>query len=276
MESHIRYTVGLESWDAKDATETILLTDLNGTTLGRIPFRFTQVVDSILCDIQYLFVVVECLLQKTPREPLEIHFQGRPVQANDRIRPGTYVVQLILGVDAEMASGPHSKTTTRKPFEQSDVESVSNSSRTSRYGQSKFREKIFHRDPGCLLTHTFYPDRLRACHIIPFSLGSEFVSQVSNGLCDLYSPANGLTLRSDYHSLFDNYNFGIYCINGTYQVHFFAGDTSLLQHHGQWLHFSDAVRQQAPGWLPNASCLAWHYKQCILAAFRGYYVQPTL
>lgn len=268
----MRYTLAVESWGAQNESETIILKDLNDTILGRIPFQFTQRGDRVLCTMQYLFVVVDYLLQTRVHDVIVIHSQGHPVQAEERIRPGIYIVQIKLGIDAEVAQGPHAKTTTRKPFEQSDAETISNSSRTSRHGQSKFREKLFHRDPECLLTHTFYPDRLRACHIVPFSLGNSFVSQVSNGICDLYSPANGLTLRSDYHSLFDNYNFGIYCFNGTYQVHFFAGDASLLQHHGQWLEFSTTVRQQAPNWLPNASCLAWHYKQCILAGFRGYNV----
>lgn len=220
--------------------------------------------------MQYLFAVVDCLLKDGIRESIEIHFQGEPIQAGAHIRPGIYVIQATTGVDIELAPGPHAKTTKFKPFQQSDTETISNSSRSSCYGQSKFREKLFQRDAECLLTHTFYPDRLRACHVVPFSLGSTFVSQISDGVCDLYSPANELTLRSDYHSLFDNYNFGIYCIDGTYQVHFFAGDTSLLQHHGQRLDFRATVRQQAPGWLPNEQCLSWHYKQCILTGFRGY------
>ena len=266
------YNTSVSHWGARNATEVIVLNDLANVTLARIPHRFVQTGGDSCTRNSYLFVVLHALIRKPSSANVEICYDGRAISPAEILIPGIYVAQVRVGQDISEAPGPHAKTTTYKPFSETETDTASNSSRSSCGGQSAFRAKLFQRDQKCLVTGTFNPQRLIACHIVPFSLGPEFVAQISDGVCNLYSPANGITLRSDLHTLFDEYSLGIYYSSGEYIVHCFSGDRSLRTHHGQSIKFSSTVHQQAPDWLPDIQCLAWHYEQCVLTRFRGYHV----
>lgn len=117
--------------------------------IATIPFAFTQVQDSTVSLARYLFVVAAYLLQNDDKEKIEICFEGKKVDRAQQLEPGTYVVQISLGVDGEQAQGPHAKTTRFKPFLQGEDETASNSARSSPGGQSHFRQEVFRRDQTC-------------------------------------------------------------------------------------------------------------------------------
>lgn len=238
--------------------------------MAQLPLQFatTGNGDSALCS--WLVLVAHSLLADSSR-PLPILYYGNSeVDHKQSIVSGVYEVQIRLGEDTSPAPGPHARTTRQKPFEQTESETISQSSKSSRAGQSPWKLKLFQRDQVCLISRTFVD--LEACHIAPFSLGEDFVNAVSHGVCELYSPANGLTLKHDLHRFFDNFRLGIYSYKGKLFVHCFAVDKEFLQYHGQEIKFSKEIYEQRPEWLPNKDCLKWHYTQCILTSFRRSYV----
>lgn len=266
------YNTSVGFWQPRDPTDLIVITDLDNVTLARIPFEFVEKGGDCCARNEYLWILLRALLQKSTPTHVDIHCEGQAIKPDQKLASGVYIAQVRLGQDVFEAPGPHAKTTTYKPFFEFESETVSDSARSSCGGQSIFRRNLFQRDQRCLITQTFHPTQLVACHIVPFSLGLEFVARISNGLCNLYSPSNGLTLRSDLHAVFDDYSLGVYHSEGKYVIHCFSGDRALLGYHGQEITFSSLVRAQAPDWLPNIECLDWHYAQCVLTRFRGYHV----
>lgn len=69
-----------------------------------------------------------------------------------------------------------------------------------------------------------------------------------------------------YHPAFDNYERGIYTLEGNYLVHDFH--LSPFGKYGKKLDFSRARKSQ----LPNVGLLEWYYAQCLMARARGYVV----
>lgn len=148
----------------------------------------------------YLFVVFSSLLQKNGSASVTIHYDCQEILPAGILIPGIYVAQVQVGQDAFEAPGPHAKTTKHKPFPETASSTVSDSARSS-VGQNQFILQLLQRDQTCLVTGTYCSDVLSSCHIVPYSLGRDFVRTVSDGLCGLYSPANGLLLVFDSYSL---------------------------------------------------------------------------
>ena len=90
----------------------------------------------------------------------------------------------------------------------------------------RFRREVRARDGGCVVTHIMNPDGeydrwdgFEAAHIFPLAYESHFTSQglsrwITNKRGDsdtgINSCQNGLLLREDIHTLFDNYKFSIH------------------------------------------------------------------
>lgn len=248
----------------------VTLVDQKGSLMAQLPLQFaaTGAGDSALCS--WLAFVAQSLLDVDSQLLPIIKYGAIEVDHKDVIVSGVYEVQVLLGENASHAPGPHAKTTTQKPFVQSESGTISHSSRSSCAGQSPWRLKLFQRDQTCLISGSF--ELLEACHIVPFSLGEDFVSAVSKGKCELYSPASGLTLERNLHKLFDAFRLGIYAFEGKLFVHCFAVPIDFMKYHGQEIQFSKAVVERVAAWLPNTDCLRWQYSQCILTSFRRTYI----
>lgn len=77
------------------------------------------------------------------------------------------------------------------------------------------------------------------------------------------------------HAIFDGYSLGVTCCcsESKYVIHCFIGDRTLMPYHGQEIKCSISSQSgKAPDRHSDMQCLAWHYAQCVLTRFRGYYV----
>ena len=223
--------------------------------------------------VAYLQEVVFSLIDEDASQIPAIYRNGILANNSDLVEAGTYQVQIVLGKDVKSCCGPHAKTSCLEPFIEYERETFIDS--YSQNEQSTFREKVLQRDTKCLITKTCDPRALGAYHIVPYSLGSDFVKRVSRGRVKLYTPANGLTMTQKLRTLFDEYAVGVYCHQAQYVLHCFAWNGPGLAHHGQILAFDRDVKEQLRSWLPHRDCLRWHYTQCILTRFRGFYVSLT-
>lgn len=65
-------------------------------------------------------------MQRSREGPITIEVEGRPVKANDPVKPGIHPVQAVIGIDIKLAQGPHAKATQRRLIQQSDNDALSN------------------------------------------------------------------------------------------------------------------------------------------------------
>lgn len=148
--------------------------------------------------------------------------------------------------------------------------SVSNARR-----EDAFRDQIRTRDGRCVLTGTINRDPgywtcFDAAHIFPLALEHLFTSQgftqlvTHNHPPGVNFPQNGLLLRTDIHSLWDNYFVSVNPNNG-YRVQAFRPMAWPMQ--GNILH--PVCRQPGNPLSVIDTLLMWHYEQAVLANMRG-------
>ena len=96
---------------------------------------------------------------------------------NSDIKIGTYVV--ISSSALNLASGPQGKSLSRAYHDVDDSTTVSRSSRSSA-NQSRFRLHVLLRDGRCLVTHNQEPGSVTAAHVVPFSLGQDYLDSITH------------------------------------------------------------------------------------------------
>ncbi|KAF3113168.1 hypothetical protein TWF706_010157 [Orbilia oligospora] len=145
---------------------------------------------------------------------------------------------------------------------------------------SAFRDKIRHRDRGCVLSGVINKaaDRgnwkaFEAAHIWPLSKGTEWVRQNagrwvtdSDGLSNedkMNSPQNGILLSSNSHTLFNSHTLAVNP-EANYRVYAFDDD-----------NFGYSEKYMSVPALQNGevgardTLLQWHFRQSVLANMRG-------
>ena len=140
-----------------------------------------------------------------------------------------------------------------------------------------FRDQVRTRDRRCVITGRINHDAdadmwtgFEAAHIFPLALDHLFRSQgfdqlmTDNHPAGVNSPQNGILLRGDIHSLWDNYCIAVNPNNG-YRVQTFRPSTWEFQ--GNVLH--TACRQPGNPLSIIDILLLWHFEQTVLANMRG-------
>ncbi|EGX47880.1 hypothetical protein AOL_s00081g207 [Orbilia oligospora ATCC 24927] len=145
---------------------------------------------------------------------------------------------------------------------------------------SAFRDKIRHRDRGCVLSGVINKaaDRgnwkaFEAAHIWPLSKGTEWVRQNagrwitdSDGLSNedkMNSPQNGILLSSNSHVLFDSHTLAV---NPEANYRVYAFDDDNFGYSGKYM--SIPARQNGEVGARD-TLLQWHFRQSVLANMRG-------
>lgn len=266
------YTSACESWAVEE--DVVTLRD-GATIIGQFPLEFL-----LACEVtrttKYLKFVVRELLCLQESDELRLIFQSgesRTADDADLVRPGEYLCVVPESASPRLLQGPQGKSLSR-PFRDTDgTSTVSKSSRSS-VNQNKFREKLFLRDGHCLLSEDDDDESLVPAHIIPFSLGQDFLDTLTMypRQVELFSVTNGLLLRSDLHRAYDRYRWGIF-VNpeGRHFVHVFGVSTSYRGLHGKEIHY----RSRNIAKLPNIHLLRWQYRQCLMARIRGCYIATS-
>ncbi|KAJ9266269.1 hypothetical protein DTO195F2_1384 [Paecilomyces variotii] len=143
--------------------------------------------------------------------------------------------------------------------------------------EDAFRDQVRTRDRRCVITGRINQDAdvgiwtgFEAAHIFPLALDPLFISQgfaqliTYNDPPGVDSPQNGILLRADIHSLWDNYFIAINPNNG-YRVQTFRPSTWDLQ--GNVLH--TVCRQPGNPLSVIDALLLWHFEQAVLINMRG-------
>lgn len=266
------YRLSSELWQG---SQVMILNSENGWICG-IPLEFVQTAGSdSVATCRYLYSVLECCLDN---ESSSFSLAKRSkdgevslVDAFDQIEAGFYVLVSPPYRDLQFSRGPQGKSRFRAFEEDASNSTVSNSSRSSTH-QQRFRMELLARDGDCLASGAYGITRLTACHIVPFSLGQSFLDEImdfgnTGRRTTLYSASNGLLLRSDLHKEYDSYLLSMWHEEGRYYIHTF--DETLSQFHGHEVIWRSSVKQADK---PNPYLLRWHYKQCVMARFRGFKV----
>lgn len=263
------YTSACESWAV--AEDVVTLKD-GVTIIGQFPLEFLLECEATQTT-KYLKFVVRELLCLQESDELQLIFQSsesRNADDADLVQPGNYLCVIPGSASPLLPPGPQGKSISR-PFRDTDgTSTVSRSSRSS-VNQSKFREKLFLRDGHCLLSEDDDDESLVAAHIVPFSLGQDFLDTLTTypRQVGLFSVTNGLLLRSDLHHAYDRYRWGIFVNSeGRHFVHVFGVSTSYRGFHGKEIHY----RSRNTAKLPNIQLLRWQYRQCLMARIRGFYI----
>lgn len=263
----IEYVSACQSWGAQ--SDTVVLKAEDGKVIGQIPFRFLHESEATR-TVSYLRYLIRNLLSiSVSEEVILIHDGVRLDDASEAvITPGVYIYTSSTSAEQTLLKGPQGKSRSR-PFRDTDgASTVSRSSRSSD-NQSNFRERLFLRDGCCLVTGNENDETLIAAHIVPYSLGQDFLDELTSRTHEvtLFSVSNGLTLRSDIHRLFDRFYWGVYVDeSGRHYIHVFGEDNQDL--HGKRIDY----RCRTSSKLPHESLLKWHYQQCLMARIRGFHV----
>lgn len=262
MNREREYELSVAMWKG---SSTVFLMDSAQNTIAQIPFDFIQGGPNR--TISYLHFVIRKAIWNVPVD-IVLTKDGHVVTTDNASEPGEYCLASPAAEKLLFTKGPQGKTISRLFSETTSQSTVSRSSRSSA-AQTKFRGAVTFRDARCLVTKTREFDEVVACHIIPYSLGQQFLDEITGVRYTLYSPEVGLTLRTDIHRAYDSYKLGIYVENGRYYVHSFGG--SAKQYHGMEIEFP-YKDSGADSHRPCPELLEWHYAQCVMARFRGFKV----
>lgn len=263
----IEYKTACQAWGAD--LDVVILLDQSGEVIAQIPFQFLERCNAAR-NVTYLRNVVRELLclPKTADVFLLHGSEQLDCVSEATVKSGSYTYLPATSSSPVLLRGPQGKSLSR-PFRDTDgTSTVSRSSRSS-VNQNKFRERLFLRDGQCLVSGTDDEDNLVAAHIIPFSLGQEFLDSLTSYArqVTLFAVNNGLLLRPDIHQAFDRFRWGIYVdSSGRHYIHVFGEDYRDL--HGSEIQYRTRNRSK----LPNVSLLRWQYQQCLMARFRGFHV----
>lgn len=264
------YETACQSWRGSELGGNITTIQLaNGTVLGRFPLGFLLTGGQHVRKKSYLHTVAKLLACIPDGVPSDLTHEAFSEDDEDaEVRAGSYI--FVPSMQPKKAVGPQGKSKSRSHQDVDDPSTVSHSSRSSA-NQSRFRLYVLFRDGRCLASQSQDPRAVTAAHIVPVSLGQDYLDGITRipNTVGLYSVTNGLTLRKDLHSTFDSYEWGIFVVEGLHTIHVFGDSNHDL--HGQVIDYSRSNASQ----LPNAELLMWHYKQCLLARIRGFYVSPA-
>ncbi|GAA5872548.1 hypothetical protein JCM1840_004834 [Sporobolomyces johnsonii] len=129
-----------------------------------------------------------------------------------------------------------------------------------------FREALLGRDGLCYFSEASALECI-ATHIVP-ETRPDVYAEITGDPYQYLSSA-GILLDRDLHKPYNDYAWSLYCKDDTY--HFIAFDArhpSLAERHGQ--SFTTALmRREDP---PDPALCAWHFRQCVQKAVRGYSV----
>lgn len=264
----IEYVTACQAWGAQ--TDIVTLEAANMDIIGQIPFEFLQQC-SATRNVTYLREITRMLLCLSISDSIVFLHDGERIEDDSEatITPGVY--KYLVGDNSvpRPRTGPQGKSRSR-PFRDTDGSStVSRSSRSS-INQNKFRERLMLRDGHCLISGTEDEENLVAAHIVPFSLGQEFLDQLTTypRQVTLFSVTNGLLLRPDLHMAYDRFRWGIYVDPaGNHYVHVFGLDYH--DFHGIRILYRHRTQSKSP----NVHLLNWQYQQCLMARIRGYCVR---
>lgn len=265
--SAIVYETCCQAWRGEElggGVTTLQFPD--GTIIGRFPLGFLRNGGSHVNCKLYLQSAAMLMTSLPEGATVSLIHEIYSDDTDDSaIRAGAYT--FLSSECPKLASGPQGKSRSRGYQDADDSTTISRSSRSSA-NQSRFRLHVLFRDGRCLATQNQDPSSVTAAHIVPFSLGQEYLDSITHipGIVGLFSVSNGLTLRKDLHTKFDSYEWGIYVSHGEHIIHVF-GDSN-HEMHGLVIDYGRSKMSQ----LPNSELLMWHYKQCLLARIRGFYV----
>lgn len=261
------YETCCQAWRGDELGGGITTLQTNdGQLLGRFPIGFLLSGGRPTHKQSYLREVAKILTCMPDHASFELRHEEYPADDEDSdIRAGVYI--FTSSITPRLAAGPQGKSVSRPHQDMDDSTTVSRSSRSSA-NQSRFRLHVLFRDGRCLVTHNQDPASVTAAHIVPYSLGQEYLDTVTllPSTVGLFSVSNGLTLRKDLHSKYDSYEWGIYVAGNEHSIHVFGDSNHDM--HGRVIDYGRAKLSQ----LPDPELLMWQYKQCLLARIRGYHV----
>lgn len=263
----IEYKTTCQAWGPD--LDVLIIQEQNSNVICRFPVDFLLRCEATQ-TLSYLRFVIRELLQLSQQDEILISHNDTlyDTECDTAIQAGTYTYIAQNAGPVKLLAGPQGKSLSR-PFRDTDgASTVSRSSRSS-VNQNRFRERLLIRDGGCIATGTDDEENLVAAHIVPYSLGQEFLDKLTRypRQITLFSVNNGLLLRPDLHNAYDRFRWGIY-VNPTLRhfIHIFGEDYRDL--HGTEINYRSRNRTK----LPHVALLRWQYQQCLMARIRGFYV----
>ena len=260
----IEYTTCLQNW----ADDDVVVLQVRDKTLARIPLAFLRTGSPTGLRVSYLVAVIGMLLDLPSSCSPSVSYGTEDIDLTSTILPGVYSFALPGDTPELPRPGPQGKSKI-KPFRDSDGFSTVSDSARSSINQGKLRENLLLRDGGCIATGMDECDMLIAAHIVPMSLGQDFLDSLTGipRQVTLYSVTGGLLLTPTMHHAYDRFMWSIYVEDGRQYIHTFCH--SFHELHGKSVHYGSRNGTK----LPNLNLLRWHFTQCVLARIRGYYVE---
>lgn len=260
------YTTACEAWGC-ELEDVVILQDEQGTHLGNVPLPFMKQCVATT-TVAYLRYVIRELLSLGTSAEIVLQHNGERLDHESEaiIEFGVYQYSFPSSCQAKPLIGPQGKSLSRSYQETDGSSTVSRSSRTSSVGQNTFRERLCLRDGHCIVTGVEEIEILVPAHIIPYSLGHEFLYGLTNypGQVSLNSVNNGLLLSPEMHKAYDRFRWGIFVSSDNkHYVHMF--DFRDRTYHGMEIKY----RCRSKSLWPNKSLLQWQYRQCLAARIRG-------
>lgn len=263
----IEYKTACQAWGPD--RDVLIIQEQNGNILCQFPVEFLLRCEATQ-TLSFLRFVIRELLQLSLQDEIQLSHKDAlyDTECGTAIEAGTYTYIAQSTGPVSLLAGPQGKSFSR-PFRDTDgTSTVSRSSRSS-VDQNKFRERLLARDGQCIATGDDDDENLVAAHIVPYSLGQEFLDKLTRypRQITLFSVNNGLLLRPDLHQAFDRFRWGIY-VDPTMRHFIHVFGESYHDLHGMEIHY----RSRNPMKLPHIVLLRWQYQQCLMARIRGFHV----
>lgn len=263
----IEYKMTCQTWECD--TDWVILR-YKQSIFGQFPLEFLQTGGPSTYSVAYLRATFKLLYEIPSTAKVIISQDNRTTKEDSTICSGAY--DFSISDDGALLPtpriGPQGKSKSR-PFRDTGSNSTTSNSARSSINQNRLREKLLMRDGCCVATGEDNEEIVMAAHIVPLSLGQEFLDEITSHprQVTLYSVTNGLLLRPDLHTAFDRFLWGIWLDeHGIHYLHIFGESYRSL--HGNMIEFRTTKKSK----LPNPKLLSWHYSQCLMARIRGYYV----
>lgn len=266
-----RYIRADETWEV-EGSNVITIVDYHLPTLVlcAIPGSFLQ--SSGDNSWAYVYHVIRCCVANG-QGGMVVDGEGNEHKDDSRVEPmvGLYMFRNADPSRISVPSrGPQSNRSPKTGAPSLDLpsETISHSSRSTA-NQGRFKEGLVARDQVCLITEAQSPQCV-AAHIVPQSR-KDVYQELLGLLANIFAPSAGLLLRTDMHKRYDSYELALYFKSDAYYIHMFSIDEPLLhQYQGKRLDSNRFSRFVPPSHHPSKVLVNWHYRQAVMARFRGY------
>lgn len=256
------YEQAVETWSG----ELVQVVSLDGKAIARIPIDFlARGGDNTWSYV--IHVVHQLVLEREG----SIYQDGVSVHPELAPLPGIYIYDVPGFTSVHFSPGP----TLTTPYKPADVEGSTDTGRSSTptNNQLDFRGMVRARDIHCLISGEFMLD-CEAVHIVPKDREAVYRDLLklreNEPVGQKFSASAGILLEPKLRKAFDRLEMSFYYKEGVMYAHFFRVG---LQDSSRWHGIaipSTRFHIPYPQYWPKPEYLQWHYRQCLLARFRGF------